>query len=61
MLWSIVLVRERKGWEDLVVLQDDAWYSDVVAFEFVSSRLLGIRLKFASVKMCVMVYGPTED
>ena len=53
------LERARKS---VAILSNDVWYSAVVDFGCVSSRILWIKLKFSSVKICVVVgYGPSED
>ena len=45
--------------EGVAILLNDEWYSAVVNFGCVSSRILWIKFKFSSVKVCVVVgYGP---
>ena len=50
-----------KAREGVAILLKDVWYSAVVNFGCVSSRILWIKFKFSRVKVCVVVrYGPNE-
>ena len=50
--------RSRKG---VVILLSDVWHNAVVDFGCVNSRILGIKLYFPRVKVCVVVgYSPNE-
>ena len=52
--------RERAK-EGVAILLNDVRHNAVVDFGCVSSRILWIKLKFSSVKVCVVVgYGPNE-
>ena len=43
------------------ILLSDVWYSAVIDFGFVSSRIFLIKLMFPRVKVCVVVeYSPSE-
>ena len=47
--------------EGVAVLLNDVWHSAVAEFGCVSSRILWIRFKFSTVKVCVVVgYGSNE-
>ena len=50
-----------RGREGVAVLLNNVWHSAVVKSGCVSSRILGIKLKFSRVRICVVVgYGPNE-
>ena len=47
--------------EGVAVLLNDMWHSAVVKSGCVNSRILWIKFKFSSIKVCVVVgYGPNE-
>ena len=47
--------------EGVTILLNDVWYSAVVNFGCVSSRILWIKFKFSRVNICVVVGdGPNE-
>ena len=47
--------------EGVVIQLNNVWYSVVIDFGFVSSRILWIKFKFSRVKVCVVVgYNPNE-
>ena len=48
--------------EGVAILLNDVWHSTVVDFGCVSSRILWIKFKFSTVKVCVVVgYGPMKE
>ena len=50
--------KEREG---VAILLNDVLYSAVINFESVSYRILRVKFRFSSVKVCVVMgYGPTE-
>ena len=51
----------KRAREGVAVLLNDVWYSAVVDFGCVSSRILWIKYKFSRANVCVVVeYGPNE-
>ena len=47
--------------ECVAILMNNEWYSAVIVFEYVSSRILRVKFKFSRVKVCVViVYGPSK-
>ena len=53
--------RGEKTWEGVAILLKNVWYSAMVDFGCVSSRILWIKCKFSKVKVCVVVgHGPNE-
>ena len=65
--WSIVNVifggvhEMERATERVAFLLNDVWHSVVVKFGYVSSRILWIKFKLSSIKICVMVgYSSNE-
>ena len=51
----------KRAGEVVAILLNDVWYSGVVDFVCVSSRILWIKFKFSRVNVCVMMgYGTNE-
>ena len=50
--------RDREG---MAILLNNVWYSALIGFGYVNSRIIWSKFEFSRVKVCMLVgYGPNE-
>ena len=58
---SLPVFEMKRVREEVAILLNDVWHSEVVYLGCGSSKILWIKLKFSRIKVCLVVgYGPNE-